>query len=91
MIATEAAQDPGRGQTLRGRCPLAQQLLRGLQLTATQQQTLQQIDVRIADLPGAMLGRALGTTITLDHNAAGYGWFVDPTPWDNAEFFSEQG
>jgi hypothetical protein len=69
--------------------PLVQQAINtyaSLPLTAMQQQTLRQIDVRIADLPGATLGRAVGTTITLDHNAAGYGWFVDPTPGDYAEF-----
>jgi hypothetical protein len=42
--------------------------------------------VRIADLPGARLGQALGTTITLDVNAAGSGWFVDSTPSRNEEF-----
>ena len=35
--------------------------------------------------PGA-LGQTTGTTITLDTNAAGHGWFIDTTPGDNAEF-----
>ena len=25
-------------------------------------------------------------TIWLDNNAAGWGWFVDPTPWEDSEF-----
>ena len=44
------------------------------------------IQVIITDLPGARLGEADGTTIYLDVNAAGHGWFVDSTPGDNSEF-----
>src|SRR5262249_41538995 len=38
------------------------------------------------DLPGATLGLASGQTIWLDGNAAGWGWFVDRTPWEDSEF-----
>ena len=55
-------------------------------LTATQMQQLLSVKANIADLPGATLGLAMPGTITLDANAAGYGWFVDPTPRDDAEF-----
>ncbi len=44
------------------------------------------IDVRIADLGGTTLGLASGHTIWLDDNAAGWGWFVDATPWEDSEF-----
>ena len=44
------------------------------------------VDVRIADLGGATLGLASGNTIWLDDDAAGWGWFVDPTPADDCEF-----
>src|SRR5207302_9808584 len=44
------------------------------------------IDVRIVDLGGTTLGLAAGHTITLDDNAAGWGWFVDKTPWEDSEF-----
>jgi hypothetical protein len=40
----------------------------------------------IADLEGSRLGEHLGNTITIDVNAAGYGWFVDPTPRSDHEF-----
>ena len=33
-----------------------------------------------------MLGQAAGHTITLDANAAGWGWFVDHTPNRDSEF-----
>jgi hypothetical protein len=44
------------------------------------------INIRIADLGGTTLGLASGDTIWLDDNAAGWGWFVDPTPRDDSEF-----
>jgi hypothetical protein len=44
------------------------------------------IDVRVASLGGTTLGLALGNTIWLDDDAAGWGWFVDPTPASDAEF-----
>ncbi len=44
------------------------------------------VDIRVADLPPGMLASASGTTILLDRDAAGYGWFVDPTPALNEEF-----
>jgi hypothetical protein len=44
------------------------------------------LDVRIADLGGTTLGLASGSTIWLDDNAAGWGWFVDTTPHDDSEF-----
>ena len=40
----------------------------------------------MAELPGEQLGAAVGTSIIVDRNAAGFGWFVDPTPWENEEF-----
>ena len=42
--------------------------------------------VQVADLPANMLGEASGSTIYVSPNAAGYGWFVDPTPSDDGEF-----
>jgi hypothetical protein len=45
-------------------------------LSADRQQALGQLEVHIADLPGAVLGQAFGSTITLDVNAAGHGWML---------------
>jgi len=55
-------------------------------LNQAEPQRLAGVQLRIADLPGARLGEASGTTITLDVDAAGYGWFVDATPEANEEF-----
>ncbi|NEQ36297.1 MAG: hypothetical protein F6K40_08385 [Okeania sp. SIO3I5] len=40
----------------------------------------------VADLPGAILGQVQGNSVIIDSTAAGYGWFVDETPWENTEF-----
>jgi len=49
---------------------------------------LSQVQIAVADLKGATVGLAdsLGLTIWLDANAAGYGWYVDPTPLLNEEY-----
>lgn len=38
-------------------------------------------DIRVADHPDTTIGRA---TITLDRDAAGHGWFFDPSPADTS-------
>ncbi len=40
----------------------------------------------MADLSGSQIGQSTEGHITFDSDAAGSGWFVDPTPNDNAEF-----
>jgi hypothetical protein len=47
------------------------------------------VKVEVADLARMTLGEALGKTIWIDSNAAGYGWFVDPTPDDDAEYLPQ--
>ncbi len=49
------------------------------------------VTVQIADLPSGMLGEEVGKTILIDRTAAGYGWFVDPTPADDSEFADALG
>lgn len=57
-------------------------------LAAAQLALLNQATITIADLADGYLALTLGTTITLDTDAAGYGWFIDPTPLTNEEFVS---
>jgi len=47
---------------------------------------LEQVEFAIADLNGYLLGKAQSNHVTLDNNAAGYGWFVDLTPALDEEF-----
>ena len=49
------------------------------------------VSVQLADLPGGMLGETVGKTIFIDRDAAGYGWFADPTAGDNTEFSEPLG
>jgi len=43
-------------------------------------------NLSLAELAGGAVGQTTANTITLDTDAAGYGWFVDSTPYDNEEF-----
>lgn len=49
---------------------------------------LQTVEYRVTSLDDEhrAVGYAAGTTVTLDDNAAGHGWFIDSTPSDDAEF-----
>jgi hypothetical protein len=42
--------------------------------------------IEIVDLPGDLLGWATPGRIQIDVDAAGHGWFVDPTPYEDTEF-----
>jgi hypothetical protein len=55
-------------------------------LTVAQVQKIRQAQFIITDLPGSYLGKTTGNIVDLDTNAAGNGWFVDPTPASNEEF-----
>jgi len=52
---------------------------------------LTQAQFVISDLGGAQLGETDGNVVYLDTNAAGHGWFVDPTPASNEEFAAVAG
>ena len=47
---------------------------------------LDAVAFEIADLSGLVLGESDGTTIFIDVDAAGYGWFVDGSVADDSEF-----
>jgi hypothetical protein len=42
--------------------------------------------ISFTDLPNSAVAQTTGTKITLDTNAAGYGWFIDYTPYLNEEW-----
>ena len=52
---------------------------------------LANIDFKVANLPSGVLSEKWQNTIWIDDDAAGYGWFVDPTPGDDAEFAAVAG
>ena len=47
---------------------------------------LDAVSFEIVGLPGLLLGQVVGNTVLIDLNGAGHGWFVDSTPYDDAEF-----
>ena len=55
-------------------------------LSVEQQAALALVEVSIVDLPGLVLARNNAYEIELDVNAAGHGWFLDPTPASDEEF-----
>jgi hypothetical protein len=66
--------------------PLLAEALARWQAAGIDPAALNGFAVRIADLGGLRLGKAFGGVIWLDDNAAGWGWFVDPTPRNDSEF-----
>ncbi len=61
-------------------------VLASVGLSAPQVAALRSVQVRVGDLAGDRLGLASGNFIVMDVDAAGHGWFVDPTPQANEEF-----
>ena len=66
--------------------PLLAEAIAHWQTAGADVSSLASLDLRISDLGGTTLGLASGNTIWLDDNAAGWGWFLDTTPWDDFEF-----
>lgn len=55
-------------------------------LTDIQLAALKAIHFQIQDLPGGQISGETEATIFIDPTAAGYGWYIDPTPTDDTEF-----
>ena len=47
---------------------------------------MDRVEFHVADLPGSALGWALGNTVWIDLNAAGYGWRIDPSRQTGSTF-----
>jgi len=56
-------------------------------LSAAQVAALKEVTLSVGDLPNAVLGQSNAPGhLTFDVDGAGHGWFVDQTPFDDAEF-----
>ena len=53
--------------------------------------SLCEMTFQVVDFNDLTLGRATEDTILIDADAAGYGWFVDTTPFDDVEFRLQPG
>ena len=60
-------------------------------LDADQLAVLNTLKFEVADLSDTSLGLTTADTIYIDSDAAGFGWFVDQTPADDAEFADPDG
>lgn len=60
-------------------------------LSLPQLEQLRSVRFSLSDLPGNQLGLALEGAILLDLNAAGVGWYIDPTPERDEEFARNAG
>jgi hypothetical protein len=93
MDAAEAPTGPALGETslttveLNADLPAAiDRLAVALSLGADSVAKLRSATVQVGDLPGLGLGITVGDQITISRDAAGWGWFIDPTPYDDSEF-----
>ena len=69
--------------------PIIEEAIAGWAAAGISEQALnamRQADFMVTDLPGTKVGLAVGRSVTIDGNAAGHGWFVDPTPGTDEEF-----
>ncbi|MEM7497419.1 MAG: DUF4347 domain-containing protein, partial [Pseudomonadota bacterium] len=55
-------------------------------LTEHQRAALDATEIAVADLDGLHIGAARAGLIEIDTDAAGNGWFIDPTPFEDTEF-----
>ena len=55
-------------------------------ITAEQMALLMSINYEVRDIDGIGIGMANGLGIIIDEDAAGGGWFVDETPYEDEEF-----
>jgi hypothetical protein len=61
-------------------------LLASLDLDQTRLESARDIKIEVQDLPGWTIAETVDDTITIDSDAAGFGWYVDPTPTGSDEF-----
>ena len=66
-------------------------LIESLILDESDSALLDEISFEITELSDLTLGQATGTTVLIDITAAGYGWFVDETPYEDSEFDGNSG
>ncbi|MCU0595158.1 MAG: hypothetical protein MUC98_06825 [Desulfobacterota bacterium] len=55
-------------------------------LDGSAEEALTKVRFQIADLSGIALGQAAPDLVLIDLDAAGWGWFVDATPFNDVEF-----
>ncbi|HWH22778.1 MAG TPA: hypothetical protein VNT25_05740, partial [Allosphingosinicella sp.] len=59
--------------------------------TADQVAAMRAVTISVQDLGGRNMGYSSTGAVTLDDDAAGWGWFIDATPLDDSEFAGAGG
>jgi hypothetical protein len=86
QAAAVGQRAPGRVLTERALAPIVREAVRRWTAAGVPAASLAGLRIAIADLPGSMLGQAQGSTVYIDRDAAGHGWFIDRTPRTDTEF-----
>ena len=61
------------------------------QISETEREHVEATPVVMAELPDGQLASADGHVVQIDPTAAGHGWFVDASPFDDGEFDATDG
>jgi hypothetical protein len=85
-VATAAPAGAPAALTAAELQPIYREAVRRWLAAGADSAVLRRLRIAIADLPDGMLGDTTGRTIRIDPTAAGWGWFVDPTPRSDSEF-----
>jgi Ca2+-binding RTX toxin-like protein len=94
MVAASLPEQPvsdGEALTAEQVQPLFQAALAAWAARGEEPGVLAALTFEIIDLDGTVLAETVGTTIALDATAAGWGWYVDPTPGTHDGFVPRGG
>jgi hypothetical protein len=93
MVAAAAPTGPAQGETSLTMPEVDSELGAAIQRLSTtlslDQKAIAELwatPITIANLPAAGLGATTNGAITLSPNAGGWGWFIDPTPYNDSAF-----
>jgi hypothetical protein len=88
-LATSASAEPLTQAELEAIHLAALARWQAVGLSDAQLDRISRVRFDITDLPGDLLGLARANLVQLDRDAAGHGWFIDPTPDDDLEFLAQ--
>lgn len=84
MAASAAPRSHAGRLDVRRARPLLSEAIARWRAAGADTSGLSDVAIRVADLPGRVLARAEGRTITLDGDAAGWGWYAGASPRPDA-------
>ena len=90
LRAAEGEASPGHGTPINATAlaPIVEEAIQRWDAAGYDTAALEDVDVAVGSLGGDQLATRSGNHITVDTDAAGYGWFVDRTPGRDNEYVS---